>query len=145
MANTYLAHHGILGQKWGVRRYENEDGTLTEEGKKRYSRSETRNRIKRSSGSRNTNAMRDAKGKDVDEMSNEELRKTNERLRLEREYADLTKGHIDSGKKFVLNTGKQLFNAIVVAATIEIGKEWFKKKVFNNKSESSITGSSGKK
>ena len=32
----YLAHHGIKGQKWGVRRYQNEDGTLTAEGKKRY-------------------------------------------------------------------------------------------------------------
>ncbi len=31
-----LAHHGILGQKWGVRRYQNADGTLTEAGKKRY-------------------------------------------------------------------------------------------------------------
>ena len=34
--NKYLEHHGIKGQKWGVRRYQNEDGTLTEEGKKRY-------------------------------------------------------------------------------------------------------------
>lgn len=33
---TYLAHHGILGQKWGIRRYQNKDGTLTEAGKKRY-------------------------------------------------------------------------------------------------------------
>lgn len=32
----YLAHHGILGQKWGVRRYQNADGTLTPEGRKRY-------------------------------------------------------------------------------------------------------------
>jgi hypothetical protein len=31
----YLAHHGIKGQKWGVRRYQNEDGSLTDEGKKR--------------------------------------------------------------------------------------------------------------
>lgn len=30
-----LYHHGIKGQKWGVRRYQLEDGTLTEEGKKR--------------------------------------------------------------------------------------------------------------
>lgn len=36
----YLAHHGILGMKWGVRRYQNEDGTLTSAGKKRYGDSE---------------------------------------------------------------------------------------------------------
>ena len=30
-----LYHHGIKGMKWGVRRYQNEDGTLTEAGKKR--------------------------------------------------------------------------------------------------------------
>ena len=32
----YLAHHGVKGQKWGVRRYQNTDGSLTEEGKKKY-------------------------------------------------------------------------------------------------------------
>jgi hypothetical protein len=36
MSELYLAHHGIKGQKWGVRRFENEDGTLTAAGKKRY-------------------------------------------------------------------------------------------------------------
>lgn len=34
--NDELYHHGVKGQKWGVRRYQNEDGTLTEEGKQRY-------------------------------------------------------------------------------------------------------------
>lgn len=34
--HNYLKHHGILGQKWGIRRFQNPDGSLTEEGKKRY-------------------------------------------------------------------------------------------------------------
>ena len=36
MEHDYLAHHGIKGMKWGIRRYQNEDGTLTAAGKRRY-------------------------------------------------------------------------------------------------------------
>lgn len=32
----YLQHYGVLGMKWGVRRYQNKDGTLTREGEQRY-------------------------------------------------------------------------------------------------------------
>ena len=34
--NNELEHHGIKGMKWGVRRYQNKDGSLTPQGKKRY-------------------------------------------------------------------------------------------------------------
>lgn len=33
-----LYHHGVKGMKWGVRRYQNKDGSITEAGKKRYAR-----------------------------------------------------------------------------------------------------------
>lgn len=34
--NTEMYHHGINGQKWGIRRFQNEDGSLTELGRERY-------------------------------------------------------------------------------------------------------------
>ena len=34
----YLVHHGILGMKWGIRRYQNKDGSLTPAGKERIAK-----------------------------------------------------------------------------------------------------------
>ena len=36
--DNYLAHHGIKGQQWGIRRFQNPDGTYTPEGRTRYGR-----------------------------------------------------------------------------------------------------------
>ena len=36
ISNDELAHHGIKGQRWGVRRFQNADGSLTSAGEKRY-------------------------------------------------------------------------------------------------------------
>lgn len=41
-----IEHHGVKGQKWGRRRYQNPDGTLTELGKRRYQKAEAREEIK---------------------------------------------------------------------------------------------------
>lgn len=43
-SEAYLEHHGILGMKWGVRRFQNKDGSLTSVGKKRKSSNENKRR-----------------------------------------------------------------------------------------------------
>lgn len=45
-----LYHHGIKGQKWGIRRYQNPDGTLTAAGKARYAEEDSKSYIKNKKG-----------------------------------------------------------------------------------------------
>lgn len=70
VSNAELYHHGIKGQRWGVRRYQNEDGTLTEAGKKRYDRDVRENNAKKKD-----NRMK-IDGPDPDRWVKEDLTRT---------------------------------------------------------------------
>ena len=83
-----LYHHGIKGMKWGVRRYQNKDGSLTPAGKKRYNQNDWSDDAKEASR---------LKKKSVSQMSNAELRKLTERQQLERNYANLNPSRIKKG------------------------------------------------
>lgn len=93
-----IEHFGIKGQKWGMRRYQYKDGSLTPAGKKRYAKlREELDRLgvkeKKESGSKNApskNKPATALGK-VRTMSDSELNKAINRMNSEQRYLDLQK------------------------------------------------------
>lgn len=110
MENSQLYHHGILGMKWGVRRFQNKDGSLTSAGKRhleKNSKAKQGNNKKKKGHTTN-------KGKSINELSDDELRKRINRLELEKRYEALSKkeqkAKMFDGKRFVTqvleNSGK---------------------------------------
>lgn len=76
MSDYVIMHHGIKGMKWGIRRYQNKDGTLTNAGKKRYNKEVEK--LKNERKTLNNQKRTQAKLNKLDEM-----RKENDRLRDE--------------------------------------------------------------
>lgn len=131
--DAYLSHHGILGMKWGIRRYQNEDGSLTEAGKKHYykesgeptraGRKYEKNLLKQEKAAKKQE-MKDIKQdrkkamKERSLLSEKELDDRIRRLQKEKQLRDLTEQEISRGKRFAdetLNqTGKQSVQKIVV-------------------------------
>lgn len=109
-----MYHHGILGQKWGVRRYQNKDGSLTSAGRKRAKLSEKYDKFRKKKKAKSDEELK-AKGKQrIKDMSDADLQKKIERLRKEKEVAQLQKDVASKGEKFASHVGK---NIIVPAAT----------------------------
>ena len=93
---TYLAHHGIKGQKWGVRRFQNPDGTYTSEGKERRGQGFRK-------GNRKSQTLSEARKKDINHLTTKELREYNDRLQAEQQFKQLTKKRSATGQ--IIKTG----------------------------------------
>ena len=91
-----LYHHGVKGQRWGIRRYQNPDGTLTEAGKRRYIKSDgTFNKAKYQKdrdklNRRQANADRKYSSKNVKTLSDADLQQRIQRYQNEVKLKDLT-------------------------------------------------------
>lgn len=94
--HIYLAHHGIKGMKWGVRRYQNKDGTLTAEGKQHYGTSHpmTQNQAAKALLKANVTFRRKAT-RQVDKEVKEAVRNDSRAKQL-RDNAEATRQHADT-------------------------------------------------
>lgn len=106
-----LYHHGIKGQKWGVRRFQNPDGSLTAAGKRRADK-EVRKQSRK---------QRDWNAKNAAQLSDEELTAQILRLQREKQLKDLTAQTVRPGRKKTVDLleryGTQAMGAIVTAGT----------------------------
>lgn len=127
-----LEHHGVKGQKWGIRRTPAQLGHKTSSGRKRKM-SSTAKKVKRRSVGRKAvkkaSTKKKTSKKSIKDMSNDELRSAIDRMKLEQDYVkayrELNPVQVSKGKKFV----NAVVNDVVGPAAKEAGKEIVKKAI----------------
>lgn len=135
MSNS-LYHFGIKGMKWGIRRYQNKDGSLTAAGKKRYNEGEKPSKEKTPSSASSN------RSRSISELSDTELRTRINRLNLEKQYRQLLSEGASSntkqvreGKSFANEVKDRAVRNVLLPAAEEIGRQIVRSKLadFSNK------------
>ena len=110
-----LKHYGIKGMKWGVRRFQNKDGSLTADGRKRYGSEDLKSMQKQVNQGKNVvEGVKKTRAKaaekqtekkirdDLSKMSDQELRDIVKRLNMEERYMQVMKSRdVVTGKSKV--------------------------------------------
>ena len=122
-----LYHHGVPGQRWGFRRYQNPDGTLTPAGRRRanklaekYAKVTGKKLIVKK---RSVQGNEKPKPKTISEMSDQEIQAKINRMRLEDTYMSMIasrapKPQVSRGKRFINNIKRN----VIAPALVDAGK-----------------------
>ena len=131
MNQNELYHHGVKGQRWGIRRYQNKDGSLTNAGKRKAAKMKkeysnlTGKQLRQLPSKKTSSETPSTKKKTISEMSDDELREKTNRYILEKNYIDakrnyesLTPKQVSKGRVFM----EHLVTKVVTPALTEVGK-----------------------
>lgn len=126
--DAYLEHHGIKGQKWGIRRFQNPDGSLTPAGEKRQQRLEARQqkkdeRLRKKRGVEDYAEVQELKKKSLKELSNEELEKIAKRKELEK----AVKSGDEETKRIMIQSGMRLLGTAATVTAVALGGKYVMK------------------
>lgn len=117
MNQNELTHYGILGMKWGVRRFENPDGTLTEAGKRRYYKREAKKEKKITK--RQLKEVKKQRRKDMrirSLLTDKDLDQKINRLKKEREFKQLTDSDVNRGRNATRSAIAQIGSKVLSTA-----------------------------
>lgn len=86
----YLAHHGTKGQRWGVRRFQNSDGSLTAAGKLRYSVGNGGRSISKKVDPKSAAKLKKRQSKETAKLERLKIKEAEKNEKLEKQKSHMT-------------------------------------------------------